>query len=72
MDTATSDIRAVDTPSRDGDSPALPDLLDQVPEDEPIGTVTADGASDARRCHSAISKQQATAISKRKRSVSLL
>ena len=44
MDAVTSDIRAVDTPSREGDSPVLPDLLDQVPEGEPIGTVTADGA----------------------------
>lgn len=44
MDPATSDIRAVEfTPSRDGDSPVLPALLDQVPQDEPIGTVTADG-----------------------------
>ena len=45
MDTATSDIRAVEfTPSREGDSPVLPDLLDQIPDDEDIGTVTADGA----------------------------
>ena len=47
MDPATSDVRAVEfTPSRDGDSPVLPELLDQVPQDEPIGTVTADGAYD--------------------------
>ncbi|PTW50048.1 DDE family transposase [Rhodovulum kholense] len=33
MDTATSDIRAVEfTPSREGDSPVLPDLLGQIPE----------------------------------------
>ena len=52
MDTATSDIRAVEfTPSRDGDSPVLPDLLDRIPEDEDIGTVTAEGAYDTRRCH---------------------
>ena len=45
MDTATSDIRAVEfTPSREGDSPVLPELLGQIPTDEPIGTVTADGA----------------------------
>jgi hypothetical protein len=42
---ATSDIRAVEfTPSRDGDSPVLPDLLGQIPAGEQIGTVTADGA----------------------------
>ncbi|MBB3711737.1 hypothetical protein FHS00_001308 [Limimaricola variabilis] len=63
MDTATSDIRAVEfTPSRDGDSPVLPDLLDQIPEDEPISIVTADGAYDTRRCHTAIIERQATAI----------
>jgi len=32
MDTATSDLRAVElTPSKDGDSPALPELPDQIP-----------------------------------------
>ena len=51
MDTATSDIRAVEfTPSREGDSPVLPELLDQIPEAEQIGTVTA------------IIERQATAI----------
>ena len=40
MDTATSDIRAVEfTPSSDGDSPVLPELLDQIPGGEEIGTV---------------------------------
>ena len=49
MDTATSDIRAVEfTPSSDGDSPVLPELLDQIPEGEAIGTVTTDGAYDTR------------------------
>lgn len=63
MDTATSDIRAVEfTPSRDGDSPILPELLGQIPEDEQIGSVTADGACDTRRCHSAIIDRQATPI----------
>lgn len=45
VDTATSDIRAVEfTHSRDGDSPVLLGLLDQIPEGEMIGTVTVDGA----------------------------
>jgi hypothetical protein len=40
MDAATSDIRAAEfTPGRDGDSPVLPDLLGQVPEEDEIGTV---------------------------------
>jgi len=38
----------------DGDSPVLPELLDQIPEGEEIGKVTADGAYDTRRCHTAI------------------
>lgn len=65
MDTATSDIRAVEfTPSRDGDSPVLPDLLNQIPQDEVIGTVTADGVYDTRRCHSAILERGAIPIRK--------
>ena len=63
MDTVTSDIRAVEfTPSSDGDSPILPGLLGQIPEDERIGTVTADGAYDTRRCHAAIIERQAITI----------
>ena len=63
MDTATSDICAVEsTSSSDGDSPVLPELLGQIPEGEDIGTVTADGAYDTRRCHTAIIDRQATPI----------
>jgi IS5 family transposase len=63
MDTATGDVRAVEfTPSQTGDSPVLPDLLAQIPPDQPIGTVTADGAYDTRRCHTAIADRGATAI----------
>ena len=41
MDAATSDIRAVEfTSSSEGDSPVLRELLDQIPQDEQIGTVT--------------------------------
>ena len=52
MDTATSDIRAVEfTPGSDGDSPVLPELLDQIPEGEEIGTVTAPSHGlQANRC----------------------
>ena len=42
-----ADIRAVEfTPSGDGDSPVLTELLDQIPEGEEFGTMTADGACD--------------------------
>lgn len=63
MDTATSDIRAVEfTPSREGDSPVLPELLGQIPEDEDIGAVTADGACDTRRSRSAVIARGGKAI----------
>ena len=40
----------------------MPDLLAQIPDEEDIGTVTADGAYDTRRCHSAIIARGGTAI----------
>ena len=63
MDVATGDIRAVEfTSSQTGDSPVLPDLLAQIPADQPIGTVTVDGAYDTRTCHAAIAGRGGTAI----------
>jgi hypothetical protein len=63
MDTATGDIRAVEFTSSDkGDSPVLPHLLDQIPPDEQLGTLTGDGAFDTRRCHTAILERGGTAI----------
>ena len=38
------EIRAVEiTGSNIGDAPMLPELLDQIPPDQKIGSVTADG-----------------------------
>lgn len=63
MDVATGDIRAVEfTSNSEGDSPVLPDLLAQIPADQPIGTVTGDGAYDTRTCHTAIAGRGGTAI----------
>lgn len=63
MDTATGDVCAVEfTLSQQGDSPVLPDLLAQIPAEQPIGTVTADGARDARKGHSAIIGRGGTAF----------
>ena len=63
LDAGTGDVRAVEfTSSRQGDSPLLPDLLAQIPPDNAIGTVTADGAYDTRRCHGAIIDRGADAI----------
>jgi len=48
-DAATPDIPARElTPSSGGDGAVLPDVLDQLPEGEGIGTVTADGACDSQ------------------------
>ena len=63
MDTSTGDVRAVEfTSSRQGDSPLLPDLLAQISPEEAIGTVTVDGAYDARRYHGAIIDRGADAV----------
>lgn len=63
MDTATSDLRAVEfTSSGDGNNPVLPDLLDQIPEGEAMAAVTADSAYDTRRCHTAIIDRSTTTI----------
>lgn len=40
----------------------LPDLHAQIPEDEEIATVTADGAYDTRACHDAIAAHIAAAV----------
>lgn len=55
IDAQTREIRAVEmTGSNTGDAPMLPHLLNQTPRDQEIGSVTADGAYDTRRCHNAI------------------
>jgi len=40
----------------------LPDLLGQIPADQEIGSVTADGAYDTRKCHDAIADRSAHAV----------
>ena len=45
-----------------GDAPMLPSLLDQIPEGEPIASVTADGAYDTRGCRDAIANHGADAV----------
>ena len=63
MEEKTLEIRAVGvTTSNVGDAPMLPDPLEQIPPDQEIATVTADGAYDTRRCHNVISARGATAI----------
>jgi hypothetical protein len=63
IDAETLEIRAIEvTGSRVGDGPMLPKLLEQIPLEEPISTVTADGAYDTRACHSAVAAREATAV----------
>jgi hypothetical protein len=63
MKGATRDRCAVEfTSSRQGNSPVLPEGPAQIPSDQPIGTVTADGAYDTRTCHSAIAARGGTAV----------
>lgn len=55
MDEEALEIRAVEvTNSGTGDAPMLPDLLNQTPPDQDLGSVTANGAYDTCKCHDAI------------------
>jgi len=63
IDANTMEVRAIEvTGSRVGDGPMLPELLAQIPPEEAIGLVTADGAYDTRPCHAAIAARQASAV----------
>ena len=63
IDEETLEIRSVEiTGSHIGDAPVLPDLLSQIPEDQEIGSVTADGAYDTRKCHDAIADRGAYTV----------
>ena len=63
IDEETLEVRAVEiTSSNVGDAPVLPDLLNQIPSDQDIGSVTADRAYDTRKCHEAIAARNAHAV----------
>lgn len=63
IDEETLEIRAVEvTTSSISDAPMLPDLLNQIPADEDLSSVTADGAFDTRKCHDAIAARNADAV----------
>lgn len=63
IDEQTLEIRAIEvTSSSIGDPPMLPNLLDQIAPDQKIGSVTADGAYDTRKCHDAIAARNARAV----------
>ena len=63
IDEETLEVRAVEiTSSNVGDAPVLPDLLNQIPSDQDIGSVTADGAYDTHKCHETIAARNAHAV----------
>jgi len=63
IDEQTLEVRAVEiTGNHIGGAPVLPDLISQIQAGEQIGSVTADGAYDTRKCHDAISDRGAHAV----------
>ena len=63
IDEKTLEIRAIEvTSSSIGDAPMLSDLLSQIPSDQELGSVTADGAYDTRKCHDVIAARDAHAV----------
>jgi Transposase DDE domain len=63
IDEQTLEIRAAEFTTSDvSDAPMLPELLDQIPPEQEIASVTADGAFDTRKCHDAVAARGATAI----------
>jgi hypothetical protein len=63
IDASTLEIRAMEvTDNSSGVAPVLPALLDQIPADEKIASVSGDGAYDTKDCHEAIALRAADAI----------
>ena len=63
IDAQTLEIRAIEvTTDAIGDAPMLPELLAQIPIDEPIASVSGDGAYDTQGCLEAIAKRGAQAL----------
>ena len=63
VDEQTLEIRAIEGAFRGvGDAPVLPERLSQIPVDVEIGSVTAAGAYDTRKCHNAIADRGTHAV----------
>jgi hypothetical protein len=63
LDAETLEIRAIEvTSNRVGDAQVLQDLLNHIPSDERIESVSGDGAYDTKRAHAAIAEREAQAI----------
>lgn len=68
IDAQTLENRAIEiTDNAIGDAPMLPELLAQIPPEEPLHSVSADGAYDTKACHEAIAGRQAAAITPTRR-----
>ena len=63
IDEEKMEVRAVEvTTNNIGDAPMLPELLNQIPPDQVVGSVTADGAYDTRKCYEAIAARDANTV----------
>lgn len=72
IDAQSLEIRAIEvTCNAIGDAPMLAELLAQIPADEPIASVCADGAYGIRDCLDAIAARQAMAVIPSRKNASL-
>lgn len=55
-------IAADSTAAFVGDAEVVPDLLAQLPTEEPLASVAADGAYDTQACHQALLDRRAAAL----------
>jgi hypothetical protein len=63
IDAQTLEIRAIEvTDNSVCDAPMLPELLSQIPAQEALLSVSADGAYDTQDCHDAIANRGAQAV----------
>ena len=63
IDAQTLEIRAVEAANNSvGDPTMLPGLMAQIAAEEPLASVSADGAYDTRACHEAIAERGAMAV----------
>lgn len=63
IDAHMLEIRAIEvTDNIVGYAPMLPELLAQIPPDEAVVSVSADGAYDSKACHAAIAQRGARAV----------
>ena len=63
IDAATLEIRGIEIiGNRVGGAPILPELLAQIPADQSIGKVSADGACSTRPCHATIAPSSVCAV----------